>query len=65
MDKFLKILGIIVLVWIAFSLFGWLIGFMVKAVFWVAIIAGVVVAVSWVANKAVGGKNRSQVGSRR
>lgn len=65
MDKFLRIVGIIVLAWIAFSLIGWVFGFVVKAVFFIAIIAGVVLAVGYVSNKMVGGRNRSQVGPRR
>jgi predicted permease len=65
MDKFLKIVGIIVVAWIALSLVGWIVGFVVKTVFVVAIIAGVALAVGFVANKALGGRRRSQIGSRR
>ena len=61
MDKFLKIVGIIVLAWIAFSLIGLIVGFVVKTVFWIAIIAGVVLAVGYVSNKVLGGRNRAQV----
>ncbi|MTD16045.1 hypothetical protein GIS00_19085 [Nakamurella sp. YIM 132087] len=62
MDKFLKVVGVIVVAWIALSLIGWIFGFIVKAVFWIAIIAGAVLLVSWIANKA---KSSSSVGSGR
>lgn len=41
MDKVFKVIGIIVVLWLALSLIGWLVGFLVKAFFWVAVIAGI------------------------
>ncbi len=60
MDKFLKIVGIIVVAWIALGLVGWVFHFLVSAVFWIAIVAGGV----WVVS-SIAGKRRSQLGSRR
>lgn len=42
MDKFFKIVGIVVVLWIALGLVGWLVGFLVKTVFWVAVVVGVI-----------------------
>jgi hypothetical protein len=61
MDKFFKIVGIIVVAWIVLGLVGSLLGFLVKAVFWVALIAGGVYVVSAIAAKA----RNNQIGSRR
>lgn len=61
MDKFFKIVGIIVVAWIVLGLVGSLLGFLVKAVFWIALIAGGVYAVSAIAAKA----RNNQIGSRR
>ncbi|MEP6563293.1 MAG: hypothetical protein ABJD68_19720 [Nakamurella sp.] len=61
MDKFLKIIGIVVLAWIALSLVGNIIGFLVGSIFWIALIAGGVWAVAAVANK----RKNDQVGYRR
>lgn len=60
MDKFLKIVGIIVVAWIALGLVGWVFHFLVSAVFWITIVAGGV----WVVS-SIAGKRRSQLGSRR
>jgi hypothetical protein len=62
MDKFLKIVGLIVVAWIALSLIGWIFGFLIKAVFIVAIVVGVVLLVSAVVNRS---RNRGRVGSGR
>lgn len=41
MNKFFMIVGIIVVAWLALGLIGMLFGFLVKAVFWIAVIAGI------------------------
>jgi hypothetical protein len=61
MDKFLKIVGLIVVAWIALSLIGWIFGFLIKAVFFVAIVVGIVLLVSAVVNRS----RRNRVGSGR
>jgi hypothetical protein len=58
MDKFFKIVGIVVVAWLALGIIGWAFGFLVHAVFWIALIAGGVWAVSAIANK-----NKGQIGS--
>ncbi|MBM9466667.1 hypothetical protein [Nakamurella leprariae] len=60
MDRFLKIVGIVVLAFVAFAIVGKLLGFLISAVFWIALIAGGVWAVTAIANKS-----RNQVGPRR
>lgn len=60
MDKFLKIVGIVVVAWIALGLIGWVFHFLVSAVFWIALVAGGV----WVVS-SITGKRRSQLGPRR
>ena len=40
MDKFLKIAGIVLVVWVALGLLGFVFKFLVSTVFWVALIAG-------------------------
>jgi len=60
MNKVLRIVGIILLVWIALIVVGALVGFIVKTVMWIALIAGVAVAVT-----AVAGRSRKSVGPRR
>ncbi len=60
MNKVLRIVGIILLVWIALIVVGALVGFIVKTVMWIALIAGVAVAVT-----AVAGRSRKSVGHRR
>jgi len=61
MDKFLKIVGIVVVAWIALSIIGNLIGFLVGSLFWIVLIAGGVAAVAAIASK----RKRDQVGYRR
>ena len=61
MDKFLKIVGIVVVAWIALSLLGWVIGAVFSGLFWIALVAGGVWLGVAIANK----KNRDQVGYRR
>ncbi len=56
MEKFFKIVGIIVVLFIAFSLVGWIFSFLVKTVFWIAIVAGVVYVVASVAARRQIGK---------
>jgi hypothetical protein len=56
----LKIIGAVVLVIIAVSVLGAVIGFLAKAVLWIALIAGAV----WVVS-AVAAKNKGQIGNRR
>lgn len=60
MDKVLKVVGLIILAWIAFSIIGAIFGFVIHAVLWIALIAGVVYAVG-----AIAGRNRRSVGHRR
>lgn len=56
MEKFFKIVGIIVVAWLALSLVGWLVGFMVKAVFWIAVVVGVIYIVGSIAARRQVGK---------
>lgn len=58
MDKLLKIIGIVVLIWIAFIVLGWIFKFLVGTVLWIAIIVGVVFVISWAwtKGKQVGGR---------
>ncbi len=60
MDKFLKILGIVLLAWIAISLIGWVIGAVFSGLFWIALIAGGIWAVAAISNK----RRQNQVGYR-
>lgn len=60
MDKFFKIVGIIVVAWLALGVIGWAFHFLVGAVFWIALIAGGI----WVVS-AIAAKNKGQIGSRR
>ena len=59
MDKVLKIVGVIVLLWIAFSIVGAIVGFLAHVVLWTALIVGGVVAVG-----AIAGRNRRSIGRR-
>ena len=61
MDKFLKIVGLIVVAWIAISLIGWILGAAFKVLFFVAIAAGVV----WVIGAIAGSRRGVGPGSRR
>ena len=61
MDKFLKIVGAVVVIWIGISLVLWLIGKTIGLLFWVAIIGGGIWAVAAIANK----RKQNQVGYRR
>jgi hypothetical protein len=60
MDKFVKVLGVIVLVWIAFSVIGAIVGFVAHTILWIALIAGGVYVVG-----AVAGRNRRSITNRR
>ncbi|SDO46393.1 hypothetical protein SAMN04515671_1016 [Nakamurella panacisegetis] len=60
MEKVLKVIGAIVVVWIAFSIIGAVFGFLVHTVLWIALIAGGVYAVA-----AVAGRNRRSISNRR
>ncbi len=51
MEKFLKIVGLIVVAWIALSLIGWVFGFLFKAVFFIALVVGVVLLISALVNR--------------
>lgn len=51
MNKFFMIVGIIVVAWIALGLIGMLVGFLVKAVFWVAVVAGIAYIVATIVAK--------------
>lgn len=46
MNKFFMIVGIIVVAWLALGLIGWLVGFLVKTVFWIAVVVGIVYIVA-------------------
>ena len=61
MDKFLKIVGVVVVVWIALSLIGWVIGAVFSGLFSIALIAGGVWAGMAIANK----RKNDQIGYRR
>jgi hypothetical protein len=61
MDKFLKIVGAVVVIWIGLSLIGWVLGAVFSGLFWIAVIAGGVWAVAAIANK----RKQNQVGYRR
>jgi hypothetical protein len=61
MDKFLKIVGAVVVIWIGISLALWLIGKAIGLLFFVAIIGGGIWAVAAIANK----RKQNQVGFRR
>ena len=60
MDKFLKIVGIVVVAWIAIQLALWVIGGIFSSLFWIALLAGGVWAGVTIANK-----RKNQVGSGR
>ncbi|QNK81409.1 hypothetical protein [Nakamurella sp. PAMC28650] len=60
MDKVLKVVGAIIVIWIAFSLVGAVLGFLVHTVLWIALIAGGVLAVG-----AIAGRNRKSISNRR
>ena len=51
MDKFLKIVGAVVVIWIGISLVLWLIGKTIGLLFWVAVIGGAIWAVAAISNK--------------
>lgn len=57
MDKFLKIVGVVVVLWIALSLVGWIIGAVFSGLFWIALIAGGI----WVATAIASNNKRSQI----
>ena len=52
MDKFLKIVGAVVVIWIGISLVLWLIGKTIGLLFWVAVIGGGIWAVAAIATSA-------------
>lgn len=58
MDKLLKAIGIVVLIWLAFIVLGFIFKFLVGALLWIAIIIGVVFVISWAwaKGKQVGGR---------
>ena len=58
MDKFLKIVGIVVVAWIALSLIGWVIGAVFSGLFWIALIAGGIWAVRRDLEQAQAGSGR-------
>jgi hypothetical protein len=59
MEKVLKIVGVILLVWIAFSIVGAVVGFLAHVVLWVALIAGGVAVAG-----AIAGRNRRSINRR-
>ena len=59
MDKFFKIVGVIVIAWFAIGLVGWLFAAVFKVVFFLAIAAAVVFVIGAVANRRrIGGGYR-------
>ena len=60
MDKFLKIVGIVVVAWIALQLILWVIGGVLSSLFWIALVAGGAWAVVAISNK-----KRDQIGGYR
>ncbi len=60
MDKFLKIVGAVVVIWIGISILLWVLGKAIGLLFWVAIIGGAIWAVAAISNK-----RKNQVGYRR
>ena len=58
MEKFFKIVGIVVVAWIALALIGKLIGFLVGSVLWIALIAGGVYLVGAIAARGRRGQVR-------
>ena len=61
MDKFLKIVGAVVVIWIGIQLALWVIGGVLSSLFWIALIAGGVWAGVAIANK----RKNDQIGYRR
>jgi hypothetical protein len=61
MDKFLKIVGLVVVAWIGLQLILWVIGGVLSSLFWIALLAGGVWAGVAIANK----RKQNQVGYRR
>jgi hypothetical protein len=59
MEKVLKIVGVVLLVWIAFSIVGAIVGFLAHVVLWIALIAGGVAVVG-----AIAGRNRRSISRR-
>ncbi len=60
MGNVLKVVGAIVVVWIAFSIIGAVFGFVAHAFLWIALIGGGVWAVSAISNR-----NRRSISNRR
>ena len=56
MEKFFKIVGIVVVAWLALGVVGWVFHFLVSWVFWIALIAGGIWAVS-----SIAGRNKNQI----
>lgn len=59
MEKVLKIAGVILLIWVAFSIVGAIVGFLAHIVLWVALIAGGVAVVG-----AIAGRHRRSISRR-
>ncbi len=60
MEKFFKIVGIVVVAWIVLALIGKLVGFLISSVLWIALIAGGIYIVGAIAARG----RRNQVGRR-
>lgn len=59
MKKFFMIVGIIVVAWLVLGLIGSLLGWFVKTVFWVAVVAGIAyIVATFVMRKKVGSSRR-------
>ena len=56
MEKVLKVVGVVILLWIAISIVGAIVGFLAHVVLWIALIAGGVVVAG-----AVMGRNRRSI----
>jgi len=59
MEKVLKIVGVVLLVWIAFSIVGAIVGFLAHVVLWIALIAGGVAVAG-----AIAGRSRRSISRR-
>ncbi|PXY31470.1 hypothetical protein [Prauserella muralis] len=60
---FWKIVGALLLAWVAFMVIGSVVGFLVKAVFWIALIGGAVFLGTAAYGAIKGGKTNKQIRS--
>ncbi len=55
MQTLIKVLGIAALIWIGFTVLGWVLGFAIKLVFW-SLVIGVLIALGSAVYAALKGK---------